>query len=97
MTAPMSPEVVCKEIVTFLAKGGFVPRDADGNDLQRGDDRALRFKVGTSYKEVAVQVVRYGKADPQETLRITSMLRVGRAKLRLAAIVEAYDQAKDPV
>lgn len=53
---------------TKIVQMGFDPRDADRNDFQRGDDRGLRFKTGTSYGEVAIQV--FGERAPICTLRI---------------------------
>lgn len=47
-----------KRVAAELAQLGFTPRDADGSDYQRGDDQSLRFKVGTSTGEVAVQIFR---------------------------------------
>lgn len=69
MTMIDASEMV-KKVWVELALLGFTPRDADGSDYQRGDDNSLRFKVGTSYGEVAVQVFR-GK-DPAGVLRIIS-------------------------
>jgi hypothetical protein len=63
-------EQAVKQVWAELARLGFTPRDADGSDYQRGDDNSLRFKVGTSYGEVAIQVFR-GK-NPGGVLRIIS-------------------------
>lgn len=83
-----------KQVNKHIEWLGFVPRDADGNDFQRGDDRNLRFKTGTSYGEVAVQIVRDGKANPNETLRILNDQQVEGAMRTLGDIVAAYDEAK---
>lgn len=40
-------------VITHLATRGFLPRDADGTDFAKVDS-TIRFKVGTSYGEVAV-------------------------------------------
>lgn len=48
---------VRRRIVSELAEWGWIPRDADGTDFAHPDNRnGLRFKIGTSYGEVAVTV-----------------------------------------
>lgn len=70
---------VQQDVVKYLRELEFEARDADGNDFQHGADQSLRFKVGTSYKEVSIQVV-YGRENPRNhvirVLRDTQMNQV---------------------
>jgi hypothetical protein len=54
MVERFDTETGVKEINEYLMEKGFMPRDADGADFQRKDDRVLRFKTGTVYGEVTV-------------------------------------------
>lgn len=65
----------------FLQDRGFVPRDADLTDLQRGDDSSLRFKVGTSYGEVSIQVWIDNKHE--RTIRVISSTGLDNALTEL--------------
>lgn len=82
-----------RTINEFLPTLGFEPRDADGNDFQRGADKDLRFKTGTSYGEVAIQIVHKGHANPRETIRILTDRQVEKAKVQIVDIVFNYDQS----
>lgn len=80
MSKNLDVEDTAKGMTRHLADHHFVSRDADGNDLQYGDDKSLRFKVGTSYGEVAIQIVRDGHANPSETIRILNAAQIAEAK-----------------
>jgi hypothetical protein len=71
---------------------GWSPRDADGNDYQRGSDDALRFKVGTAYHEVTVLVM-HGNTQV-DALRATSYAGLDRLIL---AIRRHIDMLPTPV
>lgn len=87
-------ESTVEQMFGCLADHHFVPRDADGNDLQYGDDKTLRFKVGTSYGEVAVQIVRNGTADPTETIRILNESHIAEAKHTIDRVIHEH-RARD--
>lgn len=84
MTDYIDVAAVRTEMVRYLADIGFTERDADGSDFQFGDDPGLRFKIGTSYGEVAVSV--YNPTRGQ-VLRITQDHHVDRAKTTLARVI----------
>ncbi len=90
MNKNLDVEDTAKQMVRYLGDHHFVPRDADGNDLQYGDDKSLRFKVGTVYGEVAVQIVRNGHADPSETIRILNAAQITEAKHTLDQIIRKH-------
>ena len=79
------------EIRGALAAHGFAPRDADPTDFQNGDDPTLRFKVGTKYGEVTVQIVREGR--PVEPIRATSSGGLVRVINRVDALAAAHNKA----
>jgi len=83
-------ESTVKEINDYLATHGFEPRDADGNDFQYGVDTDLRFKTGTVYGEVAIQVVIHGKT--QEVIRILSDAQVTEVKHQIDGIIHRHQQ-----
>ena len=76
---------VRNQVVTHLTDRGFQPRDGDGTDFQRGSDDNLRFKVGTSYQEVAITYWR-GK-DQFGVTRITNDGRVQEALDQINAVI----------
>lgn len=47
-----------QKVVDNLEDHGYRPRDADPTDFQVGNDRTLRFKVGTQHSEITVTVWR---------------------------------------
>lgn len=67
---------------------GFTPRDADGNDFQRGSDSALRFKTGTSMGEVTTLVLVENKQV--EAIRATSWAGVDRMILKIRQFVDNF-------
>lgn len=79
------------EIRYTLNAHGFTPRDADATDFQSGGDSALRFKVGTKYGEVTVQVVREGR--PVEPVRATNSEGLVRLINRVDALADAHNRA----
>lgn len=79
------------EIRSALAAHGFAPRDADPTDFQSGTDSGLRFKVGTKYGEVTIQIVRKGK--PVEFVRLTTGEHLIRALNRVDALAAAHNKA----
>ncbi len=85
-------ESTVEQICNYMADHHFVPRDADGNDLQYGDDKTLRFKIGTSYGEVAIQIVRNGHADPSETIRILNAAQITEAKHEIDRVIDFHRQ-----
>jgi hypothetical protein len=70
---------------------GFTPRDADGNDYQRGMDDALRFKVGTAYLEVTTLVMVDNRQV--EALRATSWSSLDRMLLAIRRYVDQSTMA----
>lgn len=80
-----------EEIRGALAAHGFAPRDADPTDFQNGGDSTLRFKVGTQYGEVTVQIVREGR--PVEPVRATSSGGLVRVINRADALAAAHNKA----
>lgn len=68
---------------------GFAPRDADGNDYQRGADRTIRFKTGTSMGEVTTQVVIDG--THRQPIRATSWGSTDKMMLEISGIVDRHD------
>lgn len=66
----------------------FHPRDADGNDFQYGEDSGLRFKTGTVYGEVSVQVVKQGHTA--EVIRVLRSERVDDAKHQIDNIIARH-------
>ena len=79
------------EVRRALDAHGFAPRDADPTDFQSGADSALRFKVGTKYGEVTVQIVREGR--PVEPIRATNSEGLVRLINRVDALAAAHDKA----
>lgn len=79
------------EVRRALAAHGFAPRDADPTDYQRGADSALRFKVGTKYGEVTVQIIREGR--PMEPVRATNSEGLVRVVNRVDALAAAHNKA----
>lgn len=86
MTLNLEPTV--DQVFNHLADHHFVPRDADGSDLQFGDDRSLRFKVGTSHGEVAIQVWREGQ--PVHVIRILNTVQLVEAKHEVDRIISGH-------
>lgn len=80
-----------EEIRWTLAAHGFAPRDADPTDYQNGDDSSLRFKVGTRYGEVTVQIVREDRTV--EPVRATSSEGLVRVINRVDALAAAHNRA----
>lgn len=79
------------EVRRALAAHGFAPRDADPTDYQSGADSALRFKVGTKYGEVTVQIIREGR--PMEPVRATNSEGLVRVVNRVDALAAAHNKA----
>lgn len=81
------------KINKYLEGHEFHPRDADGNDFQYGHDKSLRFKTGTVYGEVAVQVVKDDRTV--EVIRILRDERVVEAQEQIDRIIQqhAFDSA----
>lgn len=77
-----------KQVCQALNQLGFVPRDADGSDYQRGDDQHIRFKVGTSYGEVAVQVVVDNKHV--DVIRFLNLEQTGSSKATFEGVIAHY-------
>ena len=48
-------------IVRALADHNWQQRDADPTDFQFGTDPALRFKIGTQYREITVTAWRFSR------------------------------------
>lgn len=76
------------QVADHLWVMGFEPRGADPSDFQRGTDSSLRFKVGTSYGEVAVQVLVNNKKD--DVIRVVSEAQVPEALRSLSLITDIY-------
>lgn len=79
------------EIRWALAAHGFTPRDADPTDFQNGADSTLRFKVGTRYGEVTIQIVREGR--PVEPVRAINTEGLVRVINRVDALAAAHNKA----
>lgn len=79
------------EVRWALAAHGFAPRDADHTDFQSGTDSTLRFKVGTRYGEVTVQIVREDR--PVEPIRATNSEGLVRVINRVDALATAHNRA----
>lgn len=73
---------------TNLDDLGFTPRDADGNDFQRGSDDALRFKTGTAMGEITTLVMVDNKQV--EAIRATSWSGVDRMVLAIRKFVDEF-------
>ena len=86
-TVTLDVAATVKEVNDNLIGWGFTPRDADGNDFQRGDDTSLRFKTGTSRGEVAIQV--YGRQTVIKVIRILQAHQID------AALDEMHTLIKD--
>ena len=80
-----------EEIRWALVAHGFTPRDADPTDFQNGDDSTLRFKVGTQYGEVTLQIVREDR--PVEPIRATNSGGLVRVINRVDALAAAHNKA----
>ncbi len=52
---------VRNDLIKRLAAHGFTQAASDPTDFQQGTSRALRFKVGTQYGEVAVTAWNYSR------------------------------------
>lgn len=85
MSRIIDEAAACKRVHEFLGERGFVPRDADGSDLQRGTDTGLRFKIGTVYGEVAVHVLEANRLT--HTIRILRDTKVDEALANLERII----------
>lgn len=68
---------------------GFTPRDADGNDFQRGDDSSLRFKTGTSHQEVTILPYQFNVQG--QAIRVMPTTSIEEVIGRLTAWVEDHD------
>lgn len=79
-----------EEIRWALAAHGFTPRDADPTDFQNGADSTLRFKVGTKYGEVTVQIIREDR--PVEPIRATNSEGLVRVINRVDALAAAHNR-----
>ncbi len=77
------------EIRETLDSYEFRPRDADPTDFQCGGDSSLRFKVGTRYGEVTVQILR--KDTKIEYLRITTPDHLARALNRIERVIVKHE------
>jgi hypothetical protein len=69
---------VVKEINDYLISHDFKPRDADASDFAYGPMSTLRFKTGTVYGEVSIQVVRADK--PVHVIRIINEAQIPEVK-----------------
>lgn len=87
----LDARVGAKFFMDYLGEMGFLPRDADGNDLQHGDDQSLRFKIGTSYHEVAIQIV-YADTNPTRVMRVTHDHQIPEAAETLRTVIERHWQ-----
>lgn len=92
-TEKFTAEAGAKMVYTHLDDLGFQPRDADPTDLQRDGDQTLRFKVGTAYQEVTVQVIVDGKA--QVPLRATSWPGIDRMLIEIHGLVDRHDRTPE--
>lgn len=81
---------VVKDVNEHLSYNGFVARDADENDFANPAYPGLRFKTGTVYGEVGVQIVRDGKCNPMETIRILNPGQIGRAKEEITKKIQTF-------
>lgn len=95
---------VVQKINHYLTTHDFKPRDADGNDFQYGHDTSLRFKTGTVYGEVSVQV--YIDNKVAEVIRIIRNERVVEAQEQIDRIIKFHrydveeifvDEREEPV
>lgn len=68
MSRLINEEAAATKIHEYLREFGFVPRDADGSDFQRGTDDTLRFKVGTVYGEVTISS--WGRKEQINAVRV---------------------------
>lgn len=83
---------VREQLVGYLNQLGFVARDADVTDLQLGEDKSLRFKVGTAYNEVTIIVVYEDQDVPNRTLRVTRIGQVAQAEGMILNTVQKHWQ-----
>lgn len=89
------------EIRETLDSYEFRPRDADPTDFQCGGDSSLRFKVGTRYGEVTVQILRSWRSASRthslrkdtkiEYLRITTPDHLARALNRIERVIVKHE------
>lgn len=77
-----------KHVNHVLAGLGFTPRDADENDFQRGSDRHLRFKTGTMYGEVTVQV--FVDNQRKKALRFLTDVQLHTAENQIRSVIRTY-------
>lgn len=84
-----------RAIVDHLAERGWVPRDSDGADFANPDDPEIRFKIGTSYSEVAATVWR-GQAQIG-AIRATRREHVPDMKTEIDLWITGYYPEGDPV
>lgn len=88
-------EQVYREVRGWLGGHGFAPRDADPTDLQRGNDSSLRFKVGTSRGEVAIQVLVDNKL--RRVLRLISGTSIEAAYTEMTNLISMYQTAPEEI
>jgi hypothetical protein len=82
-------ETGVKEINEYLIEKGYVPRDADGADFQREDDRILRFKTGTVFGEVTVTIW-VNDRQAKHPIRILGHHQMEDAKHRIDQIIALH-------
>lgn len=83
-------ETAVTAVHDYLRGHNFKQRDADPADFQYGDDTSLRFKVGSVYGEVSVQIVRSGHANPNETIRILNEGQIAEAKHAIDRVIAKH-------
>lgn len=91
MTA-MDVTPVVKEINDYLISHNFKPRDADKQDFAYGPMSTLRFKTGTVYGEVTIQVIQADK--PAEMIRILNEAQVVEAKYAIDRFIAEWRTPK---
>lgn len=74
-----------RDLVRFLSSIGFEPRDADGADFA-SPSSPVRFKVGTSYGEVAITCWDH-RNQQFRAIRITSVRGLHQAKLEINEVL----------
>lgn len=90
-----------KHVNAVLTELGFTPRDADGNDYQRGSDNHIRFKTGGVHGEVTAQVFVDNKRMP--ALRFLNDHQIDTSEEVIKAVIAKHadpvieDDALDPV
>lgn len=86
-------EAAINVLNTNIKDLGFMPRDADPTDFQRGSDRSLRLKTGCAYGEITTLPMIDNKQ--QAAIRATSWAGVDRMLMEIRGIVDRHDRTPE--